>query len=85
MHILKISGLSKFNFSGGVYFLDRVSIIDSLYQMNGFLGDALVFENDDIQKPYYLCDLPVGLLKERKDFISKKHLFIVTVNYGFYK
>ena len=53
--------------------------------MNGFLGDALVFENDDIQKPYYLCDLPVGLLKERKDFISMKHLFIVTVNYGFHK
>ncbi len=53
--------------------------------MNGFLGDALVFENDDIQKPVYLYDLPVGLLKERKDFTNMKHLFIVTVNYAFHK
>lgn len=63
--------------------LDRVSVGDSLHQMNGFLCDVITLDNDGDLR--YYTDLPRRYVMERPEFRSAKHLFMVYLNYAFEK
>ena len=69
--------------SNNVCILDRISVADAMYQMNGFLGDVLLFKENDCERPRYLKDFPLKLVMERGDFKKMEHVFTFTFKYSF--
>lgn len=60
----------------------RFSIADSIFQLYGFLGDMLVFD-EKTQKIDWYKDLPVKHLKQRMP--EDKHVLQLTLEFGFHK
>jgi len=63
--------------------VERSTISDSLYQMNGFLCDVMIFDDRNATK--YYTDLPIKHVMERPEFKSAPHAFIIHLSYGFDK
>ncbi|XP_077998135.1 FAD-dependent oxidoreductase domain-containing protein 2-like [Glandiceps talaboti] len=63
--------------------VSRASIAASIYQVNTFLGDAIIIPEDSSEKIQYFEDLPVDYMLETKRFTKEKHLFIMKLTYGF--
>ena len=64
-------------------FVERSSISDSLYQMNGFLCEIMVCDEKGNTK--YYTDLPRNYVMKRQEFRNAKHVFIFHLSYGFDK
>jgi thioredoxin reductase len=62
------------------HLIQRLSTTDALYQMNGFMGDILVFTPGKVTVFY---ELPVDYALERSDLIAHTETLILTLEYGF--
>ena len=60
----------------------RFSIADSIFQLYGFLGDMLVFD-EETQKIAWYKDLPVKHIDKRKPY--NKHVLQLSLEFGFDK
>ncbi|KAF6031584.1 hypothetical protein EB796_010109 [Bugula neritina] len=63
--------------------IERSTISDSLYQMNGFLCDVMICDDRNATK--YYTDLPIKHVMDRPEFKSAPHAFIIHLSYGFDK
>ena len=64
------------------YLIRRVSTTSALFQLFGFLCDAVVIAGGKARLFY---ELPVAHVLERDDFAGAEHLVLVTLEYGFHK
>ncbi|KAF6031393.1 hypothetical protein EB796_010308 [Bugula neritina] len=64
--------------------IERCTISDSLYQMNGFMCDVMVFD-EKIGVTKYYTDLPFRHVMEKPEFKDAKHVFLLHLSYGFDK
>jgi len=60
----------------------RVSISAALFQLFGFLGDMLIYNEENKEMQWYK-ELPVGYIHKIKPV--DKHIFILTLEFGFDK
>lgn len=63
------------------HLISRVSTSSGLYQLNGFLCDALTVTGDAAR---YVFELPIGHAAERED-LTAGTLFVVSLEYGFHR
>ncbi|XP_067937760.1 FAD-dependent oxidoreductase domain-containing protein 2-like [Watersipora subatra] len=63
--------------------IERSTVADSIYQMNGFLCDVMTI--DDKSCIRYFTDLPVKHVMEIPEFRAAQHVFIIYLAYGFDK
>ena len=62
--------------------VDRLSTSSGLYQLNGFLADAMLERPDGIQ---YIPELPISLISSAEAFRNEPRVITVSLEYGFDK
>lgn len=64
------------------HLIKRLSTVSALYQLNGFMCDALILSKGRAKICY---ELPVDFVHQREDLMMQENLCIVTLEYGFHK